>query len=97
MKPQNIKMLLTKVYWHQNLKIKKLFILNKEDYINKLNHLVSDLRKFKPLQKDSTEALKMKGNKLITAVNSAQNDIKLNKIIGEFSPDIKRSNNSLNV
>ena len=61
-------------------------ILDKNEYLDKINNLVSDQNKFKLVRKDPTEKLKTKANKLITSVNAAQNNIKLEKVIGNFNP-----------
>ena len=80
------------LYENQDIIIKKAdksssyVILNRNEYIDKLNTLINNPNKFKLLNKNPTESLKTKANKLITAVNSAQNDIKLKKIIGEYKP-----------
>ena len=50
-------------------------ILNRNEYTNKLNTLISNSNKFKLLNKDPIESLKIKANTLLTAVNSVQNDI----------------------
>ena len=61
-------------------------ILNKDDYFVKLDNILSDRDKFKLIQKDPTNQLKTKLNKLIDALNSVQGDIKFDKIAGDFTP-----------
>ena len=61
-------------------------ILDKNEYFNKLNNILSDSSKFKMIQKDPTSSLKTKLNKIIEALNSVQGDLKLSKIVGEFAP-----------
>ena len=61
-------------------------IMNKTDYITKLNILLNDDTKFKRINKDPTNSLKQRANKLIEVLNAAQDDIKLSKIIGDYNP-----------
>ncbi|XP_076030850.1 uncharacterized protein LOC143019032 [Oratosquilla oratoria] len=60
-------------------------ILNKEDYLSKLNLILSDTTKFKKISNDPTSKLKVKVNKLITANNAAIDHLHT-PIIGEYSP-----------
>ena len=60
-------------------------ILDRQDYHEKLLSLVSDETKFTKLRKDTTDSLKSKLNQLITIVNSTNHDVKINKLIGNFS------------
>ena len=46
-------------------------IMNKQEYIEKINLLLSDNTKFKKLKKDPTNALKKKANTYIKALNAA--------------------------
>ena len=77
---------------NKNIVIKKAdksstyVILNYEEYIQKLNTILSDPHKFKLIEKDPTENLKKKANKIISTNNAAQGNIKLDKIKGEFKP-----------
>ena len=61
-------------------------IINKEEYISKLETILSDCSKFKRINRNPIDNLKQKANKLIEALNAAQGDIKLSKIIGDFQP-----------
>ena len=61
-------------------------ILNKHDYLSKINVILSDNSKFSKIVKDPTSELKSKTNKLISTLNASQSDIKINKIVGDFSP-----------
>ena len=61
-------------------------ILNKEDYLTKIDSLLSDSTKFKLIKRNPTEKLKQDANKLIEALNAAQGDLKIPKIIGDFQP-----------
>ncbi|XP_076059498.1 uncharacterized protein LOC143036137 [Oratosquilla oratoria] len=61
-------------------------ILNKEDYLSKLNLILSDTTKFKKISSDPTSKLKVKVNKLITANNAAIDHLHIPPIIGEYSP-----------
>ena len=60
--------------------------LNKTDYHSKLQNILDDPTKFKKLNKNPTNQLKSKINKLITANNAELNSIKLPKIIGDYKP-----------
>ena len=77
-------------------------LMNRGDYLNKLNAILSDNTKFQRINRDPTVNLKQKANELISTLNAAQGDIHLNKIIGDFSPGyiygnvkIHKSNNPL--
>ena len=61
-------------------------VLDKKDYLNKINNILSDSTKFIKLQKDPTNNLKIKANKLISTNNAAQNMLKLSKIVGDYQP-----------
>ena len=61
-------------------------ILDKDDYLNKLNALLSDTSKFQVINRDPTSKLKLKANKLIDTLNSVQGDIKIDKIVGDYTP-----------
>ena len=61
-------------------------ILNKKDYLDKINELLDDTSKFKHITKNPTDELKQKANALISSLNAAQDNIHLQKIIGDYSP-----------
>ena len=61
-------------------------ILNTSDYYEKLDDILNDDTKFKRIKKDTTNDIKIKANKLITANNALIGGFKLDKIIGDFSP-----------
>ena len=61
-------------------------ILDRDVYFNKLDSILSDTSKFKVITKDPTNQLKVKANKLIDSLNSVQGDIKIDKIVGDFTP-----------
>ena len=61
-------------------------VMNKNEYIDKINDILSDCTKFKQIKRNPIQNLKKKANKLIEALNAAQDDIKLPKIIGDFKP-----------
>ena len=87
-----LKLAAKELFENQNIIIKKAdksstyVIMDKLTYMTKLNNLISDPTKFKQLIKDPTNKLKVKANKLISTVNTAQNNIKNNKIQGEYKP-----------
>ena len=79
-------------------------ILNKNDYIDKINDILKDETKFQKVDRDTTAKLKADVNRLIEISNYTNtSDVdKLNKIIGEFEPGyiygnvkIHKSNNPL--
>ena len=78
---------------HPNITIKKadktniFVVLNKIDYHSKLQNILDDHTKFKKLDKNPTNQLKSKINKLITANNAELNSTKLPKIIGDYKPN----------
>ena len=61
-------------------------ILNKNEYIEKLNVILADTTKFKCIKRDPTTELKQKANQLIETLNAAVDDMKLSKIIGDHQP-----------
>ena len=61
-------------------------ILNKEDYLEKINTIIEDSAKFKRIEKDPTDAIKKKANELIETQNSVIDDYKLTKIVGDYQP-----------
>ena len=61
-------------------------ILKKEDYISKINNILSDTSKFKQINKDPTKGLKQKANNIISTLNATKDSIKLDKIIGKTTP-----------
>ena len=61
-------------------------ILNKKDYLDKINEILSNQEKFVKINKDPTNMLKNKANKLITTLNAAQDSLKIPKIIGDYQP-----------
>ena len=60
-------------------------IMNKSDYINKVNNILSDQTKFKKITSNPTNKVKQEANKLISCLNSGNGDIKIPKILGDFS------------
>ncbi|XP_045124906.1 uncharacterized protein LOC123512546 [Portunus trituberculatus] len=61
-------------------------LIKKEDYDSKLNAILSDTTKFKRITRNPTESLKKRVNATITSINAGSNNLKLQKIVGEFSP-----------
>ena len=59
---------------------------NKTNYHSKLQNILDDHTQFKKLNKNPTNQLKSKINKLITANNAEFNSTKLLKIIGDYKP-----------
>ena len=56
------------------------------DYFDKIQSVLSDQTKFKPLNKNPIPQLKTKINSIITASNSTADSIKLDKIVGDYTP-----------
>lgn len=61
-------------------------ILNKKDYDDKIFSILSDDSKFQKIDKDITNSVKQKANKVINAVNSIQDGVKLKLIVGDYLP-----------
>ena len=61
-------------------------ILNKNYYLDKINEMLNDTSKSKHITKNPTDELKQKANTLISSLNAAQDNIHLQKIIGDYSP-----------
>ncbi|XP_050703674.1 uncharacterized protein LOC126989158, partial [Eriocheir sinensis] len=59
-------------------------IMNKTEYLEKIDTILADERKFVKISKDPTEALKKKLNKFITMSNINSETIKINKVSGEY-------------
>ena len=61
-------------------------IMDRHDYIDKINALLEDESKFERIKKDPTNQVKAKVNRIITSANAVIGDIHFQKISGEFSP-----------
>ena len=61
-------------------------ILNRIDYIEKLNTILADTTKFRRIKKDPTNKIKSEANGLISIHNSVIGCTKIPKIIGDFKP-----------
>ena len=61
-------------------------ILNKTDYLAKIDDILADESKFKRITRNPIESLKQKANSLISTLNAAQDSIHLSKIIGDYYP-----------
>ena len=61
-------------------------IMDRAEYLSKVNDILSDLSKFKKISKDPTEALKKKVNQLIIAANAAVGQEHFAKLVGEYKP-----------
>lgn len=60
-------------------------ILDKQDYLEKINGILHDETKFEQIKKDPTDKLKAKVNRLITAANAVVGGVHFAKIVGEYS------------
>ena len=63
-------------------------ILDKDAYIKKIDEVLSDRSKFKPISRNPTDSLKTKINKIIDAANAKVGDVHFSKITGGTGPDI---------
>ena len=61
-------------------------ILDKSDYFNKVDKILNDNTKFVAIKTNKTNEIKKKANVVITAVNACKDNIKLQPIIGDYSP-----------
>ena len=61
-------------------------IMNTDEYISKINEILSNSSKFKRIHRNPIAKLKQKANKLIDCLNSLQGDVKVPKIIGDYKP-----------
>ena len=61
-------------------------VLNRSDYENKINQILSDTEKFVKINKDPISSLKNSANKIISTLNAAQDCKKISKIIGDYQP-----------
>lgn len=61
-------------------------LMDKANYFDKLNDILTDASKFKKIKKDPTSELKQEANRLISTLNAAQGDIHMSPILGDFSP-----------
>ena len=77
---------------NQNIIIRKAdksniyVILNKEDYLTKIDSILSDNTKFQKINRDSTDKLKKRANRIIGALNADQSSFKLEAVVGDYSP-----------
>ena len=61
-------------------------ILDRKDYDDKINDIISDETKFQKIRADPTDNLKKKANKLIAAANAEVEGVHFREIIGEYKP-----------
>ena len=61
-------------------------ILNKEEYLSKVDSILADSSKFQLIKRNPTEQLKQNANRLVETLNAVQDDLKIPKIIGDFKP-----------
>ena len=57
-----------------------------------MNSILNDSIKFSKINNDSLNSIKAEANELITALNSVENNLKLNKIIVDFCPGYLHGN-----
>ena len=61
-------------------------ILNREDYMNKLDDILKDKSKFARIHEDPIKNLKKQLNDIIKTNNEVSNYIKLPVLVGDYSP-----------
>ena len=61
-------------------------ILDKDEYIRKMENILSDEQKFTRISQDPTSKLKAKVNRLIDSANAVIGGVHFSKIVGEFAP-----------
>ena len=61
-------------------------IMDRAEYLSKMNDILSDATKFKKISRDTTEALKRKVNQLIVSANAAVGQEHFAKLVGEYAP-----------
>ena len=62
-----------------------LVVMNKTDYLDKVDSILSDTTKFQKIRKNPIEELKEKANNLIKAANKSMTS-KLEMVIGDYKP-----------
>ena len=77
-------------------------LLNKDEYLSKINDILQDDTKFKKLDRDPTQEIKKRANDLISTLNAVDNNCNISKITGHFTagyiygnPKIHKANNPL--
>ena len=77
---------------NNNISIRKadksnsIVIIDKSTYIEKIENIVANGNKFKKLKKDNTMKIKKSLNNIITSINSTNNNLGFNKLIGNYKP-----------
>ena len=61
-------------------------IMDKTEYLDKMDAILSDKTKFTTINRDPTKTNVVKINKLIDAANAASGDLHFSRITGEYSP-----------
>ena len=61
-------------------------ILDREEYVSKLNAILADTSKFQKLKEDPTKKLKAKVNRVIKSANALSGGVHFQTIVGEFAP-----------
>ena len=60
--------------------------MDKQEYMQKIDEILSDPNKFSRVSRDNTSQQKVKANELIDAVNAKVGGVHLQKITGEYAP-----------
>ena len=61
-------------------------LMDEEEYLEKINHILQDPSKFQPISRNPINQLKSEVNKLITKANAASGQLHFSTIIGDFLP-----------
>ena len=61
-------------------------ILDREEYVSKLNAILADNSKFQRIREDPSKKLKAKVNRIIKSANSLNGGVHFQTIVGEYSP-----------
>ena len=61
-------------------------VIDKSEYLNKIEEILKDKKKFKKIRKDPTSDLKKKANRVIEAANAVIGSLKFEPIVGDYGP-----------
>ena len=67
-------------------KTNNFIILNKEEYLDKMDTILGDRTKFKRITRNPTDDIKRRLNSTISSINAVAGGVHLQKLIGDFSP-----------
>ena len=61
-------------------------VIDKQEYLHKIDHILKDTGKFKRIKKDPTSDLKKKANRVIEAANAVVDSVKFEPVVGDYKP-----------